>query len=324
MNLSTTLRPLSLLTKPAGGPSGPPPPPGYRYTGVRAINSTDGYLAASQLSMFEADSLTDLCLAGTMSATVAADSIYVPANLKDGNPATFFASANNQATTPGANAAVFVCDHGVGASKTVVKIGWRTRAGSPGQSPTVMEVVGRDSTGDAWTHVAFLPVQAWAGDLYREIEFTPAAAGDLPGYRYILFTVSVPQTPGAHCSVNEIEIRETVSGRSLSPYFEAVTASDFLTTGFEGWRLADGRLANNGWYSVNGSPYPKWVKIDAGPGRRFDPAEFALYSRLGEGNLGPKNFAMTGSNDDVDYVALASGVGVTGWADGVAKLYAVA
>ncbi len=323
MNLSTTLRPLSLLTTPAGGPSGPPPPPGYRYTGVRAINTSDGYVAASQLSMFEADSLTDLCLAGTMSATVSADGTHVPANLKDGNASTFFASLNNAAATPGANACVLVCDHGVGASKTVVKIGWRTRAGAPGQSPTIMEVVGRNAPGDPWTHVAFLPVQAWGGDTYREIEFTPAAAGDLPGYRYILFEITVPQSGGALCSVNELEIRAAVSGRSLSPYFEAVTASDFLTTGFEGWRLADGRLANQGWYSANAT-YPKWVKIDAGPGRRFPVAEFALYSRVGEPNLGPKGFAMKGSNDDVDYVALASGANVSGWADGVAKLYAVA
>lgn len=293
----------------------------YRYVGIHVALSGAGgdygYCGIKRLSMFESGNATDLCLAGTMGATVDTTG-FPPSNMHDADDSTFMVTNGPLAVPLGG--AIFYCDFGSGNAKAVNKVGVLPRSNV--QMPVLFRLVG-SSDASAWEHIAYIPTQA-AFSSYTEFSVTPEtlAVASRPGYRYIRMTISAAQSGGSYCAFNELMVREGAGGDSRSPFASATAESDFLAGGFSAAQLVNNSTANQGWYS--GDTTPNWtVKIDFGAGNRVNPYDFGLYPRVSETSLAPKDFTLEGSNDDASYTTLTSQTGQTGWADNTEKTYAV-
>lgn len=298
----------------------------YRYVGIQTVNSGNGFISSSQLSLFEDGNSTDLSLAATMGTTGTANGAgdFGPENLNDGDASSFYVSSANTAAAPGSTVSagnVLYADFGAGNEKTITKIGWRPRASFTTESPDVWRVVGRNSASDPWSHIAYLPSDpAWVSGQYDEFIITPAGpVEEESGYRYIKFTYRTTSS-GAFWSLTELDIALSAAGTTTGMYWFIVTETITPLSGWEADKAVNGTNSGNGW-GGNNQTLPHSFTVDFGTGLKVDPYEFRLWPRDGSLSQAPSSFKIEGSNDNSAWETLVDQTGVTGWANSTPKTF---
>lgn len=300
-----------------------PQPPAYRYVGVQIVATPQGYVGASQLSFFEQGNATDLSLAATMGSTGTNDGANIPTKLNDNNTGTFYASSDAGAAQSGPTNTTLYADFGAGNEKRIVKVGFRPRDSATAQAPSRWRLVGRNSTSDPWSQIAYLQTShTWVSGQYDEFTVTPAApVATLPGYQYFKVTYRSPVS-GGFWSLMEVEIGDSAAGDTRSPFYTTAIATTELTASWAGGKIAD-QTAANGWTGANGTTadLPASVTLDYGAGMRIVPYEFRIYPRDGSLTQAPGSFKIEGSTNNSTWTTLVDQTSTSGWANATAKTF---
>lgn len=129
-----------------------------------------------------------------------------------------------------------------------------------------------------------------------------------------------------YTALQEIQLRATVGGADLTTPSTPTSQSSQLDSGSTAANLVDNYAAPNPqdsawstWCTPANAGFPQWVRFDLGSPTTV--VELAIWPH--NGNRGPLDFLVQGSNDATTWSTEATFAGVTGWALSVAKTFAV-
>lgn len=123
--------------------------------------------------------------------------------------------------------------------------------------------------------------------------------------------------------VSELQLFETEGGPNIAlgrPNADA-TASGYTSTWYPS-RAFDGSLGSGWQYSHSGN-YPQWLQLDLGEGNATELAQYAIGAGHGSASRTPQEWVLQGSNNAVDWTAVDSRTGQTGWANQELRFFTI-
>lgn len=147
-----------------------------------------------------------------------------------------------------------------------------------------------------------------------------------PTYRYWRIYVTAVGS-GAYLAIQEIELRGTPGGADLtSPSTPSSQSSYFAPDNAVAQKAVDNNFVTptTGCFITDGSAFPQWGWWDLGTPKGV--AEIGIWPQASgtASARGPKDFEIQGSNDASSWTTVEALTGITGWAAGVSKTFALA
>ncbi|MCU4310428.1 discoidin domain-containing protein [Acinetobacter radioresistens] len=130
-------------------------------------------------------------------------------------------------------------------------------------------------------------------------------------YRYIRILITAIQARGDAVAIQEIEITQTENSADITTPSMTATAS----AAFYPAKDAFNNNSSSMWMAL-GVPTqsnPTWIKIDMGEIREFAFLKMRRIGQQGYDLLSPRNFIIQGSNDNADWVDIATYNNVDPW-----------
>lgn len=130
-------------------------------------------------------------------------------------------------------------------------------------------------------------------------------------YRYVRIFITAIQTGGGSVAIQEIEITQTTNSADITtPSMTATASAEFYPA-----QYAFNNQGDTMWMAL-GVPTPSnptWIKIDMGERREFAFLKMRRIGQQGYDLRSPRDFIIQGSNDNADWVNIATYNNVDPW-----------